>query len=551
MQQEQRHEVTIVGGGLAGMIAAWKLAERGFAVTIYEASHRLGGKAGADFVTSIQEYEDHGYHIFPAWYLNVWKLIADLGIEKNFVDVHDFKQVPVNGKITEARVLQRIASMRGFVPNLLSGVMPFAHMMVFFFGALDLALAPYSERDKLDQITVTGFIRSRLYRTERMALQFQDLLLKGISCPAYEVSARTMRQVMRAWLRYPNPMYRIPNTNMHDAFIAPFERKLRELGVEIKFNHSVSQLKTDSYRVQRLVIVDSTDPNDPNTRIIPVQHLIMAIPAEKLAALIDPKVYRYAPSLGRVTEINTRPMASLSLYFKHKIEGMPEGHINFTDSTYGLTFIDIAQLWHKNNPRHPTILNLIASDYNILSKVLDNDWYADSETAAQTLFDNLRRYLPEGITWEDLIDVEIEDNGGRTTMHKKFYFQSHVNEPLFMTDAGAWNNRPDFRVYHPVYSRQPPPYKSEPLRNQLTNLYLAGDYCRTHIDLVCMEGALVSGLQAAEVLRRDVGNAQEIEILYFDDGRSLRWVFWWILRLIALPFVYVARLTTLIFPSRA
>lgn len=40
--------VTIVGGGLAGMVAALRLLERGCAVSLYESSHRLGGKAGAN-----------------------------------------------------------------------------------------------------------------------------------------------------------------------------------------------------------------------------------------------------------------------------------------------------------------------------------------------------------------------------------------------------------------------------------------------------------------------------------------------------------------------
>ena len=38
--------VVVVGGGLAGMVAALRLLERGCAVDIYEASERLGGKAG-------------------------------------------------------------------------------------------------------------------------------------------------------------------------------------------------------------------------------------------------------------------------------------------------------------------------------------------------------------------------------------------------------------------------------------------------------------------------------------------------------------------------
>jgi uncharacterized protein with NAD-binding domain and iron-sulfur cluster len=68
-------EVTIVGGGLAGMIAALRLAERGCSISIFEASARLGGKAGS--TKNGDDYDDHGYHIFPMWYLNIWRLVED------------------------------------------------------------------------------------------------------------------------------------------------------------------------------------------------------------------------------------------------------------------------------------------------------------------------------------------------------------------------------------------------------------------------------------------------------------------------------------------
>ena len=39
------NSVAVFGGGVAGLTAAHELAERGFVVTVYEATSRLGGKA--------------------------------------------------------------------------------------------------------------------------------------------------------------------------------------------------------------------------------------------------------------------------------------------------------------------------------------------------------------------------------------------------------------------------------------------------------------------------------------------------------------------------
>ena len=72
-------KTVIIGGGLAGMAAALELARYGIDVEILEASERLGGKAGADHDGA--RYQEHGYHIFPAWYVNVRKILTELGIQ--------------------------------------------------------------------------------------------------------------------------------------------------------------------------------------------------------------------------------------------------------------------------------------------------------------------------------------------------------------------------------------------------------------------------------------------------------------------------------------
>jgi uncharacterized protein with NAD-binding domain and iron-sulfur cluster len=50
-------------------------------------------------------------------------------------------------------------------------------------------------------------------------------------------------------------------------------------------------------------------------------------------------------------------------------------------------------------------------------------------------------------------------------------------------------------------------------RTEVPNLYLAGDYCRSHVDLISMEGAVTTGLLAAEALRQDAAFGAPIEVL--------------------------------------
>jgi len=140
--------------------------------------------------------------------------------------------------------------------------------------------------------------------------------------------------------------------------------------------------------------------------------------------------------------------------------------VNLVDSKYGLSLIDVGQIWPGQTA---SILNVIASDFTPLEGL-------SPRMAEKEILDEVRRYLPFG-----------QQDVSATA------FQSHVEEPLFMNDVGAWEFRPDART-------------------ELPNLYLAGDYCRSQIDLLSMEGAVTTGLLAAEALRRSANVGDPIQI---------------------------------------
>src|SRR5262245_13447436 len=84
-----RETVAIFGGGVAGMSAAQELAERGFAVTVYEASETSGGKARSIFVpdTGMGGRRDlpgeHGLRFFPSFYKHVPDTMRRIPFGKN------------------------------------------------------------------------------------------------------------------------------------------------------------------------------------------------------------------------------------------------------------------------------------------------------------------------------------------------------------------------------------------------------------------------------------------------------------------------------------
>ena len=85
------------------------------------------------------------------------------------------------------------------------------------------------------------------------------------------------------------------------------------------------------------------------------------------------------------------------------------------------------------------------------------------------LFRTLQKYLA--------IDESLVDWG-------LSHFQRNANHPLFINTVGSWQYRPEVR----------PQRVASP---SIPNLFLAGDYCRSGVDMPSVEGAIVTGELAA------------------------------------------------------
>jgi hypothetical protein len=195
-------------------------------------------------------------------------------------------------------------------------------------------------------------------------------------------------------------------------------------------------------------------------------------------------------------------MASFDVYFRAKLQNVPRGISVLLDSAYDLSFLDNSQIWPENSSNDVTHLNVVISDYAPAAH--------DMALIPERFLAELRHYITFNYD-----PHSANDDVDRERCH----FQTNIGQPLFLNEVGSWENRPEAKCAIP-------------------NLFIAGDYCQTFIDVVSVEAAVVSGLVAAEAVRERARTGDPIKIVHPETYPRAALA---ALRTMSLPYAYAAK----------
>lgn len=447
--------VIVVGGGLAGVVVARELGLRGWRVTLLERSQRLGGKAGSDFNNG--RLVEHGYHVFPQWYPNVRAILDRIGVR--LIDFDRYHFLLPGGFPRRVTVLgpSGLSAMWHYIFN---GLLPWYHNFLYIYSVLDMISRPLSEKKFLDQVSQIGLIRGRWYTSESVAEMGQENVLKASAIPVYDLSAMTAKKVASYWVRQASPFLSILPGDLQKVFIDPQVRELEALGVEIRYETEVQDVVMQTGTVAAVTLRDGSQ--------LTADVYALCTPFEVTRTWLHDDLYEADLELGNMHFLEAQPMAALHLHLKRELPDLPREHVFLHGSYYGLSFIEVGRHWNESGGR-PQI-SFISSNYGPLKEV-------SRERAKDLLLKEIEEYLP--ISPADVESWELNPN---------------TDVPLLINTIGAWSNRPRAKT-------------------KITNLYLAGDHVKNHIDLACMEGAVSAALEAAAHILKDHGETGALPVV--------------------------------------
>jgi uncharacterized protein with NAD-binding domain and iron-sulfur cluster len=202
------------------------------------------------------------------------------------------------------------------------------------------------------------------------------------------------------------------------------------------------------------------------------------------------------PGLAGITRLKTDWMTGLVFYLREPLP-LAHGHVNYVNSPFALTSISQAQFWSRDLSSYGdgTVresFSTIISDWDtpgILYGKAAKD-LSPPEIARET-FAQIQAHLNEdgrAVLRDDMLHSWFLDPAIQPLPSPGA--AGVINDtPLFIQDPGEWENRPESVTAIP-------------------NLFLAGDWVRTHINVTTMDGANQGGRQAANGVLAAAGSSE-------------------------------------------
>ncbi|MFF9479709.1 FAD-dependent oxidoreductase [Streptomyces sp. NPDC014733] len=513
--------VAVLGGGVSGLSAAHELAERGYAVTVYEYYDVLGGKARSMDVPGTAADGrrplpgEHGFRFFPGFYRNLPDTMRRIPFPGNANGVHGnlrnstealfargsgrpdlhfpLRRVttpPALDDLTPSWLRDQILSVLDLATHL-----P-AHEAAYFANRLLVHLTSCDARreGQWEKVTWWDFIRagemSREYQVLLGIGQTRNLVATRAEIASTRTVGRVIIEALLLWGLLGRGMDgdadidRVLNAPTSEAWIDPWEAYLRDRGVEFVLGTEVHEVLYDGGRVTG-VRVAARDGGRPRT--VTADHYVSALPVEHARPTWGPALRAADPQLGRCDALKTDWMTGVMFYLRTPTP-VVHGHINCLDSPWAVTAIGQAQFWDGRDfardygdGRARECLSTIISEW-------DKPGILYGKTARACTKDEIVAEL-----WAQLKDG-LNDSG-KTTLRDEDRLGWFMDPAV--TDLGGPHprNREQLLI-HPTGTL----YHRPSAKTAVPNFFLAGDYVRTDVDLATMEGANESARRAVNAL---------------------------------------------------
>ena len=522
-------KVIVIGGGVGGLTAAHELAERGYAVHVYESRATWGGKSRSQPVpgSGTNGRQDlpgeHGFRFYPRFYTHVIDTMKRIPSPAGGHVVDHLRPTTESAialvdtgtwyrfyRRQVTRPFEVIAALELFFQEL-----DFDDQDIGLFTAKILEFLTASDERRFgeyERMSWWDFLEGDLYSTN-FQRQLRAVPRTMVAMDPKRGSARTVGGIsMQLILDYADTGVSNDRTMggpTSEMWIDPWIAHLATLGVSFHSNLSATSIDVGAGKISGIQLSDGTT--------VTGDHSVLAIPIDSAIGLLTPAIGALDPQLEKLRLANPDDLVSWMTgiqYFLYEDVPMVRGHTFFPDSPWALTTISQPQFWRE--------LGLFRTRYGSgevggLISVDVSDW----DTPGKFIGKPAKQCTPAEIAQEVWQQLKAALNGtqpGEETLTDALLHSWHLDDDLDFSSSPPINT--SRLLVHPPGSYDVRPESA----TAIPNLVIAADYARTHTDLASMEGANEAGRRAVNaILDRDHSTAVRATIWPLTEPRQFRY----------------------------
>ncbi len=473
----------VVGGGLAGIATAIRLAERGVAVTLVETRKRLGGRATSFTDPATGRTLDNCQHVLMGCCTHLIDLYTRLGVAdrihwhrrlyfadaRGHIDTLEADDLPAPLHMARGllsfrmySLTEKVAIARGMLAILRLGAAGRRHWHDrTFLQWLQQHRQPPSVIDRFWSVIVTSALNETPARASASyALQvFQEGFLAHER--AYEMGLAA-----------------VPLVELYD----PADQAIARAAGTVMLSTSAERFHFDGRRITALELADG--------RALHADLFVSTVPFDRLAKLCPPNLTQADPRLHHLDRFQVSPIIGIHLWFASPHPSPPAADLHQPFPFPHLILTQSPLHWVFNKGTDPDVAGPDHSPTQHLHGVI---------SAAYDLVDRPAEDLTR------LADAELR-KAVPATRHATLVHARVVKE-----------KRATFSIAPGTDALRPA------ARGPVSNLYLAGDWCNTGWPAT-MEGAVRSGYAAAAAALQDHSLGEPAPVPDLAPATLTRWL---------------------------
>jgi len=468
-----KKRVAIIGGGLSGLACAKYLADAGHEPTVYEAREVLGGKVSA-WQDKDGDWIETGLHIFFGAYPNMMNLFEELDIEERLQwKEHQmtFAMQELPGQFTKFQFPEGVPAPFNMAAAILTNteMLTLEEKIKMVPGLLPMMIEGQSFIDDQDELSVLEFMR-KYGMPER--INEEIFIAMGKALDFIDPDKLSMTVILTAMNRFINEadgsQTAFLDGNQPDRLCQPIVNHVSSRGGCVLTGKPVSSIELNADNtVNSLALADGSS--------VTADYYVSAMPVDVVKKVI-PQAWSMMPYFRQLNELEGIPVINLQIWFDRKLKAI-DG-LCFSRSPLLSVYADMSVCCDEYKNPDKSMLELVFAPCSPVAGS-DKNWIAapDEEIIEATL-NELRRLFPT--------EIGPGAPGGGAKVEKSTVV----------------------RVPRSVYAAIPGRNKYRPSQTSpISNFVMAGDFASQKY-LGSMEGAVLSGKLAAEVICDKAANRE-------------------------------------------